>query len=179
MVGCFFQEYVAELDLKYYWASLVAQIVKNLPATWETQVWSLGQKDPLEKGEATHSIILAWRIPWAEEPGRLQSTWPQKIKCDWAHCVQFCQICLSYFSVLSRTSWTGPLSLFDKSSYDYYLGREQKTRPNLRKLNWSYSQIFFESSLDTVTAKSHHNVFMKEVLCPCGYGSNCYKNWRE
>ena len=50
-------------------ASLVAQIVKNLPAMWETQVWSLGQEDPLEKGMAIHSSILAWKIPWTEDPG--------------------------------------------------------------------------------------------------------------
>ena len=50
--------------LQYSWASLVAQLVKNPPAMWETWVWSLGWKDPLEKGTATHSNILAWRIPW-------------------------------------------------------------------------------------------------------------------
>jgi len=52
-------------------ASLVAQIVKNLPAMQETQVQSLGYEDPLEEEMATHSSILAWRIPWTEEPGRL------------------------------------------------------------------------------------------------------------
>ena len=50
--------------LQYSWASLVAQLVKNLPAMWETWVQSLGWEDPLEKGKATHSSILAWRIPW-------------------------------------------------------------------------------------------------------------------
>ena len=50
--------------LQYYWAFLGAQLVKNLPATWETWVRSLGWEDPLEKGKATHSSILAWRIPW-------------------------------------------------------------------------------------------------------------------
>ena len=61
------------LDLwyTYYGTSLVAQMVKNLPAMWDTWVLSLGQEDPLEKGVATHSSILAWRIPWTEEPGRL------------------------------------------------------------------------------------------------------------
>ena len=54
-------------------ASLVAQTVKHLPAMWETQVQSLGLEDPLEKEMATHSSILAWRIPWTEEPGGLQS----------------------------------------------------------------------------------------------------------
>ena len=54
-------------------ASLVAQMVKKLPVVQETWIQSLGWKDPLEKGMATHSSILAWRIPWTEDPGRLQS----------------------------------------------------------------------------------------------------------
>ena len=54
-------------------ASLVAQQVKNLPAMQETWVQSLDWENPLEEGTATHSSILAWRIPWTEEPGRLQS----------------------------------------------------------------------------------------------------------
>ena len=54
-----------------YWASLVAQRVKNLSAKQEIQVGSLGCEDPLEKGMAAHSSILTWRIPWTEEPGGL------------------------------------------------------------------------------------------------------------
>ena len=50
--------------LQCSWASLVAQLVKNLPAMWETWIRSLGWEDPLEKGKATHSSILAWRTPW-------------------------------------------------------------------------------------------------------------------
>ena len=61
------------------WASLVEQMLKNQPAMWETWVQSLGREDPLEKGMATHSSILAWRIPWTEEPGRLQSMELQRI----------------------------------------------------------------------------------------------------
>jgi len=57
----------------YRQASLVAQMVKNLPAMQETRVRSLGWEDPLEKGTATHSSILAWIIPWTEGPGWLQS----------------------------------------------------------------------------------------------------------
>ena len=60
------------------WASLIAQLVKNLPAMQETRVQSLGQEDPLEKEMATHFCILAWEIPWTEEPGRLQSTGSQE-----------------------------------------------------------------------------------------------------
>ena len=55
--------------LQYSWASLVAQLAKNRPAVLETWVQSLGWEDLLEKGKATHSSILAWRIPWTEEPG--------------------------------------------------------------------------------------------------------------
>ena len=57
--------------LQYSWASLVAQMVKNPPATWEICVQSLGREDPLEEGMASHSSILAWRIPWTEKPGGL------------------------------------------------------------------------------------------------------------
>ena len=64
--------------------SLVAQMVKNLPVMQETHVWSPNQEDPLEKGMATHSSILAWRIPWTEEPGRLQSMGLQRVRHDWA-----------------------------------------------------------------------------------------------
>ena len=62
------------------WASLVAQMVKNLPAMQETQVLSLGWEDPLEKETATHSSILAWRIPWTENPGGLQSMGSQRLR---------------------------------------------------------------------------------------------------
>ena len=61
---------------------LVAQMVKHLPAMPETQVHSLGQEDPLEKEMATHSSILAWEIPWMEEPGKLQSMGSQRLEHD-------------------------------------------------------------------------------------------------
>ena len=58
-------------------------MVKNLPPMWETWVRSLGQKDPLEKGMAPRSSILAWIIPWTEEPGGLQSIWSQRVGHDY------------------------------------------------------------------------------------------------
>ena len=64
------------------WASLVAQTVNNLPAMQRTQVQSLGWEDCLEKEMATHSSILAWRIPWTEEPGGLQSMESQRVRHD-------------------------------------------------------------------------------------------------
>ena len=60
-------------------ASLVAQTVKNLLVMWEIWVQFLGQEDSLEKGMATHSGFLAWRIPWTEEPSGLQSIWSQRV----------------------------------------------------------------------------------------------------
>ena len=74
MVACYYSQ-----DNRTLWASLVAQMVKNLPAMQETWVWSLDQGDPLGKGMATPSSILAWRIPWIEETGRLQSVGSQRI----------------------------------------------------------------------------------------------------
>ena len=64
--------------------TLVAQRLKRLPPMRETRVQSLGQEDPLEKEMVTHSNILAWRIPWTEKPGRLQSTGSQRVGHDWA-----------------------------------------------------------------------------------------------
>ena len=75
--------------------SLVAQRVKSLPAMRETQIRSLGQEDPLEKEMATHSSILAWKVPWTEELGRLQSMGLQRVGHDWVTWLSFSYI---YFS---------------------------------------------------------------------------------
>ena len=79
------------------WASQVALVVKNPLANsgdWETQVWSLGQEDTLEEGMATHSSILAWRIPWTEEPGGLQSLRSRKSRTqlEWPSMHTFCDL---------------------------------------------------------------------------------------
>ena len=96
-------------------ASLLAQMVKNLPAMWETQVQSLVQED-LEKGMASHSSILSWRIPWTEEPGRLQSMGLQRVRHDWTtntfiftsihdywtnHSFDYMDLCRQIFSKIS------------------------------------------------------------------------------
>ena len=60
----------------------MAQMIKSLPAMQETRVRSLGQEDPLEKGMDTHSSMLAWRVPWTEEPGGLQSMGLQRVGHD-------------------------------------------------------------------------------------------------
>ena len=68
------------LPTPVFWVSLVAQMVKNLPAMWETWVQVLGQEDPLEEGIETHPSILAWRIPWTEEPGGLQTMGSHRVR---------------------------------------------------------------------------------------------------
>ena len=89
------------------WASLVALMVKNLPTIPQTWVWSLDQEDPLEKRMATYSSILAWRIPWTEEPSGLQSMGLQRVRHDWATnitttCWKFCFGKVNLMVVCSR-----------------------------------------------------------------------------
>ena len=85
----------------------MAQLVKNLPAMWEIWVQSLGWEDPLEEGMEIHSSILAWRMPWTEEPGGLQSMRSQRVRQDWAtslsllHCWWECKLVW----LLCRTLW--------------------------------------------------------------------------
>ena len=92
---CWFNSWVGKIPwrgigypFQYSWASLVAQTVKNLPAVlpavWETWVQSLGWEDPLEEGMVTHSSILAWKIPWRQKPGGLQSVGLQRVGHNWA-----------------------------------------------------------------------------------------------
>ena len=83
-------------------ASLVAQMVKNLPEMQETGVWSLGWEGPLEKGTATHTSILAWRIPWTEEPRGLQSMGSTKSR-TWLSDFYFFKL----WSVWRRKHWSG------------------------------------------------------------------------
>ena len=84
----------------------MAQMVKNLPAMWETQVWSLGWQDPLEKEMATHSSTLTWKIPWREEPGGLQSTGSKRVRHDWATSLSFSHPYVTTGKTIALTIWT-------------------------------------------------------------------------
>ena len=89
----------------------MAQMVKNPPAMQDTWVWSLGREDPLEKGMATDSIILAWIIPWTEGPGELQSMGLQRVRHDWT---TFSSAQL----VGEETSWEVELGLVPKPLFE-------------------------------------------------------------
>ena len=86
-------------------------MVKNLPAVQQTWVWSLGWEDPMEEGMATHSSVLAWRIPWTEEPGGLQSMGSQRVRHDWSDLAgtqawTFCSVQLLGHVCLIAAPWT-------------------------------------------------------------------------
>ena len=94
-----------------FWTSLVAWMVKHLPTMQETRVQSLGQEDLLEREMASHSSILAWKIPWTEQPGRLYSMGSQRVRHDQATSLSF--FSFSYF-ILVCFPWSlfpNPFSL--------------------------------------------------------------------
>ena len=126
----FHKDFVAlHLNHDTLWvAFLVAQVVKNPPAMWETWVWSLGWEDPLEEGMATHSSILAWRIPWTEEPGGLQFMGSWRAGHNWANkhahfelifvedmrfCLGLCLFCLWMSNCYSIICWKEHFSPLD------------------------------------------------------------------
>ena len=76
------REILKWLDDVNYWNFVRSQMAKHLPVMWETQVQSLVGEDPLEEGMATHSSVLAWRIPWMEEPGGIQCMRSQRVRHD-------------------------------------------------------------------------------------------------
>ena len=122
--------YITTLYLKL--ASLVARTAKQLPAILQdTQVWSLGQKDPQEKWMTTHSSILTWRISWKEEPGRLQSMRPQRIGHDWRHWARM-HILLDK----SRRKWNvGPVA-FEEVNPDLEFSKRPTSSSHLISLSY-------------------------------------------
>ena len=100
------------MDIKLFqydqepWASLVAQLVKNPPAMWETWVWSLGWEDPLEKGKATHSGILAWRIPWTSPWDHKESDMTEQLSLHF-HFQEPWKRFIKEFMAELKAIWTG------------------------------------------------------------------------
>ena len=120
---------------QYSWASQVAQLVKNLPAMWETWVQDLGWEDPLEKGKATHSSILAWRIPWTVVHGVAKSrTWLRDFHFQFQSCpVSFLLSLLPFSSQYTMVI----LSFFLFSEHGIFLSLKQQKKPvsNLSELH--------------------------------------------
>ena len=102
--------------LQYSWASLMAQLVKNLPALWESWIPSLGWEERLEEGMATHSRILTWRIPMDKGACGLQSMVLQRVGHDWATKHTVCHLQEKITAPKSKRAWKGSFSsrIFDK-----------------------------------------------------------------
>ena len=91
---------------------MVAQTVKRLLTMQETRVWSLGREDPLEKEMATHSSTLAWKIPWTEEPCRLQSIGLQRVGHDWVTSLSLFTSCMPVQLLQGKQKWIGEFLLY-------------------------------------------------------------------
>ena len=109
--------YIITIGYAIIWDSLVAQRVKRLPAMWEMRVQSLGWEHPLEKKMASHSSILAWKIPWTEEPGWLQPTGLQKSQTWLSNFTPSLMPSYTEFSVPKVTSPRFPPAEFSSPSY--------------------------------------------------------------
>ena len=112
-------------------SSLVTQKVKNLSAKQETWTWFLGWEDPLEKGMVTHSRIPAWRIPWTEEPGGLQSMGLQRVGHNWV------TITFPFFSPNNVLHWT----CFTKQYYMHYPPYSTTQISSNMKINSSFIRL--------------------------------------
>ena len=163
--------------LYIYGASLVAQMVKHLPAVRETRVRSLGWEDPLEKEMATHSSTLAWKILWTGEPGRLQSMRSQRVGLDWAT-----SLSLKATEAYSEKCW--------KLIYESILfQRADKTTSNyLPSLSWQKIRIITgKISNDSVPPNpdwggwpDRNSHRLEQCLCPRVWlGTDSWNTWNR
>ena len=137
----------------FWFPSLVAQTVKCLPTMREIQVQSLGREDPLEKELATHSRTLAWKIPWMEEPGGLQSMGSQRVRHDWATSLHFLDI-----SIYSGGTRLVVIHLTDQTPVSLTLPPGFAQHPNHVGTKWVTISIWLTPSLHqgspSLTAKN-------------------------
>ena len=141
---------ILDLLLNNSWTSLVAQTLKRLPAMWETWVQSLGREDPLEKEMATHSITLAWRIPWMKEPARLQSTGWQRVRHDWATSLSLSFSSLSVLNTMSITAQRGEKEIGQPET-----GKSYICFGHLPKATWILG-LYLDSILQTTNNPKEH-----------------------
>ena len=157
------------------WASWVAQLVNNLPTIQKTPVWFLGQEDPLEKGMATHSSILAWRIPWTEESGSLQSTGSQSDTNERLSLLLHFQVCLVHPSSEHDWSWQRDLYIkasLSKISYCLHSTQTSKLTNSLfwwiryAHIQYGYCRVVPEK---IVAFLRTHNISLRQSTICCIY----------
>ena len=171
-----------------YYLSLVAQLVKNPPAVWETWAWSQGQENPLEKETATLSSILAWRIPWTEEPGGLYSPWGYR-ESDTMHHVTFLKnphvavgTCLDPCSVLKCHRWSVLSSSWYHSIFRPSGNHRVKGAIQLVPENWHVSWgLDSHDSSGVVVGTSSISPFQSGMLGSSGDTQTpfCTGSWME
>ena len=151
----------------------MAQRLKCLPPMRETWVRSLGQEDPLEKEMATHSSILAWRIPWTEEPGRLQSTGSQRVGHDWATSPSP--------SLYEEEIWKGSCA----QRRDHVKTQEvNQLQGKKRAFKMSHKCMFLGSlscpnkdlEQQTLKPSAHHSSRVLDKLCYSSQTNQCYSS---
>ena len=140
--------------------SLVNQMIKNLPAMQETQVQFLGQEDPLGKGVVTHSSTLAWRIPWTEEPGRLESMGLQGVWHDWATNTS---TFLNFHTPQSKCSVN--ILFPDLIHYLYHLPQPCGWFPSFELPDYHWNESFFETVYPFVLPSRLGRVWVSFSLC--------------
>ena len=163
----------------YCGASLVAQLVKNLPAMQETQIRHLGQKDPLEKGMAMHSSILAWRIPWTEEPGGPQFMGPQRVGHDWEtnfhfHFNLYCTSVYFNFKTWKKVGTKDSVKWEDKNVIVSWLWDKSLILQNTR-LKWD----FFLLNPSLPSWKGHWLPWIYQDSSKRGLVLSAYTVWRN
>ena len=140
-------------------ASLLAKMVKNPPAMQETWVWSLAQGESLAKEMAAHSSVLAWRIPWTEEPGRLQSVGSQRVGHDWLSTVLvWVTLHISFGYKMRILMWVIHWETFSGEIY-----KDIKEVGYSRERSWAKCALLKSNlsliPLEAVACKCQHRVF--------------------
>ena len=147
-------------------------MVKHLPAMWETQVRSLGQEDPLEKEMATYSSTLAWKIPWTEEPGRLQSMGSKRVGHDWATSLSFLHPYMTTGKTIALTIWTfvgKMMSLLFNMQFRFVIALPWRSKCLLISWLQSVSAVILESKkIKSVT------ISIFPIYFPWSNGTRCH-----
>ena len=166
-----------------FWTSLVAQMIKNLPAMQETWVQSLGWEDPLEKGMVTHSSIFAWKIPWTEESGQLQSTGSQRVGHNWVTNTQTpepymfrCYGLSQYIEQSRRWVWLMILVNVNwKSLLPLRIVVKIKLNNSLRHVLWSSAH--YNPSVYISYHYCCYFIYMDNIICLKNKTQTCWLTW--
>ena len=163
------------LDVSYKWNYNIWSLVASFFHLGFNQVWSLGQEAPLEEGMATHSSILAWRIPWTEKPGRLQSTGLQRVRHDWSDlaCMRALTLLVGFNSKLkpskSRFSALWSLYLWWPNTWEFWVAHSvqfsHSVVPDSEELKGKCEYLHIHSKMYIFDIHLIYNFWIVTTLC--------------